>query len=469
MSENQYDLAIIGAGSAGLIAADFARKLGVRVALLERDRIGGDCTWTGCVPSKSLLKVARVAHEMRTAERFGLTSQQPVVDMTAVRDYLRSTIAIVYEGTTPDALRRKGIDLHLGAVNFIDAHHLAVSAGQIEAKKILIATGAQPLIPPLAGLDAVPYFTYRTIFDNDRLPRSMAVIGGGPVGVELAQAYQRLGTRVTIIADRILPKEEPEASAIVQSALKQEGVRIVAGRAVSVARDGDRVCVVSEQGRTQCDLLLLAAGRRPTLDGLNLEAARIAYSERGIEVNERLRTSVKHIYAAGDVLGTQQFSHYAGWQAFQAARNALLPGSARAVAADVPRVTFTDPEVAQVGKTESAARSAYASDVVVTSWPIDREDRAVCDDDRKGLLKLITRRNGAILGATVVARRAGEVITELTLAMQHGITVSRLAATIHPYPTYSTGIQLLASEVAVDRALEGMSGRLLRAAARIAR
>jgi pyruvate/2-oxoglutarate dehydrogenase complex dihydrolipoamide dehydrogenase (E3) component len=469
MSGNPYDLAIIGAGSAGLIAADFARKLGARVILLERDRIGGDCTWTGCVPSKSLLKVARVAHETRTAARFGLQSQPPVVDMAAVREYLHSTIARIYEGTTPDALRRKDIEVHFGAVRFVDAHNLAVGDERIRAKKILIATGAHPRIPSLPGLDVVPYSTYQNIFENDRLPRSMAVIGGGPVGVEVAQAYQRLGARVTIFAERLLPKEEPEASEIVRSVLQREGLQLVAERALSVARNGNQISVRSQHGQTDCDLLFVAAGRRPTLDGLNLEAAGVAYSERGIETNHRLQTSTKHIFAAGDVLGRQQFSHYAGWQGFQATRNALLPGSASGVAADVPRVTFTDPEVAQIGKTEAEARAAHANDVVVTSWPIDREDRAVCDDDRDGLLKLITSRGGTILGATVVARRAGDVITELVLAMRHKLEVSQLAGTIHPYPTYATGIQLLASDVAVDHVLSGLSGRLIRAASRIAR
>jgi len=223
-----------------LIAADFAVKLGARVALLERDRIGGDCTWSGCFPSKSLLKVAKVAHDLRTASTFGIQSQPPVVDMVQVREYLRSTIRQIYKGTTPEALRQKGMDILLGPVSFVDPHTLTVGDQRLTAKKIVIATGAEPVLPPLPGLSEVPFSTYRQIFENDHLPTSMVVIGGGPVGVEIAQAYQRLGTQVTIFAERLLPKEEPEASEILVRLLEREGLQIVPERAVSVEQAGHR-------------------------------------------------------------------------------------------------------------------------------------------------------------------------------------------------------------------------------------
>jgi pyruvate/2-oxoglutarate dehydrogenase complex dihydrolipoamide dehydrogenase (E3) component len=465
----RYDFAIVGAGSAGLIGADFARKLGARVALIERERIGGDCTWSGCVPSKSLLKVAKVAHVARTASRFGITAVPPSVDMPAVRDYLRSTIAYIYEGTTPEALRAKGIAVRLGSVRFIDRRTLAVGDERIRARKILIATGAQPVIPALPGLDDVEFFTYRTIFENDRLPQAMVVIGGGPVGVEVAQAYGRLGTRVTLFAERILPNEEPEAEQIVGRVLQAEGMQLVAERAVSVTRSGERIVVRSQRTHVECDLLFVAAGRRPTLDGLHLEAAGVAHSARGIAVNDDLQTSAKTIYAAGDVVGGAQYSHLAGWQGFQAARNALLPGSRSAVRAAMPRVTFCDPEVAQVGLTEAQARQSHGGDVVAAAWPIEREDRAICDDDRDGLLKLITKRDGTIIGATIVGHRAGEAIAELVLAMEQRLRIGDVAGTIHAYPTYSSGIQLLASEMTVERALRGVSGLLVRAASKLSR
>ncbi len=468
MSTEKYDLAIIGAGSVGLIAADFAVKLGARVALLERDRIGGDCTWSGCVPSKSLLKVAKVAHDLRTSSTFGIQSQPPVVDMVQVREYLRSTIRQIYKGTTPQALQQKGMDILLGPVSFVDSHTLSVGAQRISAKNILIATGAEPVLPSLPGLSEVSFSTYRRIFENDHLPSSMVVIGGGPVGVEIAQAYQRLGAQVTIFAERLLPKEEPEASEILIRVLEREGLQLVPERAVSVERSGNGVAVRSAGHRIECDLLLVAAGRRPTLDGLNLEAAGVRYSNQGIEVNEHLQTSIATIYAAGDVLGGEQFSHLAGWQGFQAARNALLPGSNSGFPSVMPRITFTDPEVAQVGLTSAQALAAH-SDAVVSTWPISRVDRAVCDNDREGMIKIIATPAGTILGATIVGHRAGEAIMEIVVAMQNKLKVSDLASIIHPYPTYNSGIQLLATEMAVEHSLTGFSGALLRAASRLAR
>jgi pyruvate/2-oxoglutarate dehydrogenase complex dihydrolipoamide dehydrogenase (E3) component len=468
MSAETYDFAIIGAGSVGLIAADFAVKLGARVALLERDRIGGDCTWSGCVPSKSLLKVARVAHDLRTASTFGIQSQPPAVDMVQVREYLRSTIQRIYKGTTPEALQQKGMDILLGPVSFVDPHTLLVGSQRIAAKKILIATGAEPVRPPLPGLHEVSFSTYRQIFENDRLPDSMVVIGGGPVGVEVAQAYQRLGAQVTIFAERLLPKEEPDASEILLRVLQREGLHIVAERALSVARSGNRTRVHSQHHQVECDQLFVAAGRKPTLDGLNLEAAGITYSDQGIQVNSKLQTSASSIYAAGDVLGGEQFSHLAGWQGFQAARNALLPGSNAGVPTFTPRVTFTDPEIAQVGMTSAQALAAYP-DCTVSTWPIDRVDRAVCDNDHDGMIKIFATRSGAILSATIVGHRAGEAIMEIVLAMQHKLNVSDLASAIHPYPTYNSGIQLLTTEIAVEQALTGLSGSMIRTASRLAR
>lgn len=469
MMTEQYDLAIIGAGSVGLIAAEFAVKLGARVAMLERDRIGGDCTWSGCVPSKSLLKVAKVAHDLRTASTFGIASQPPVVDMQQVRKYLRSTIQQIYKGTTPEALREKGMDILLGPVSFVDSHTLAVGSQRITSKKILIATGADPMIPPLAGLSDVSFSTYRQIFENDRLPASMVVIGGGPVGVEVAQAYQRLGTQVTIFAERLLPKEEPDASEILHRVLEREGLRLVSERVLSVAKSDTGIMVHSERQQVDCDLLLVAAGRRPTLDGLNLEAVDVRYSENGIVVNDHLQTSVSTIYAAGDVLGGEQFSHLAGFQGFQAARNALLPGNNSGFPAVMPRVTFTDPEIAQVGLTSKRAHQSHSGDMVTSTWPISKVDRAVCDNDRDGMIKLVATRGGTILGATIVGHRAGEAIMEIVIAMQHNLKVSDLASIIHPYPTYNSGIQLLATEMAVEHSMTGVSGNFIRAASKMVR
>lgn len=463
MATPEYDLAIIGAGSAGLIAADFAVQLGARTALLDKGPIGGDCTWTGCVPSKSLIKVATMAHHARTAARYGLRVSPPVTEMTQVREYLRATIQQIYEPTTPDALREKGMDVILGAARFLDPHMLQIGDRQIRARKILISTGAEPHIPALPGLAEAPFFTYRQIFENDRLPRRMLVVGGGPLGCEIAQAYRRLGSEVTVIAERLLPSEEPEVGDVIGRVFAQEGVQRILARAETVRRQNDdSVMVGTKAGDAAGDLLLIATGRAPLVQNLGLEAANVRYSERGIQVNRHLRTTASHIYAAGDVLGGPQFSHLAGWQGFQAVRNALLPGNNIGASEAMPRVTFTVPEVAQIGLTEQQARHQFHLNLLITSFDIGKVDRAVNEDDRLGFLKIIARNNGIILGATIVGERAGETITEIALAMHNKLKLSDLAATIHPYPTYSTGVQLLATRMAVERALSGASGGIIR-------
>lgn len=467
MKEERYDFVILGAGSVGLIAAEFAAKLGVRVALIERDRIGGDCTWTGCVPSKALIKAAKVAQTVRTAGRFGIQTAEPITDMPAVRDHLRGAIDSIYAGTTPEALERKGIQVVLGSASFIDPHLIAVGERRLRAAKILIATGASPAVPAVAGLSAVRYSTYRDIFDRDALPSSLIVLGGGPIGVELAQAYQRLGTAVTVFAPHLLPREEPEVAEVLGTVLRREGVRIVPERLLSVEQSAGGITARSETACIEGEVLLVAAGRVPTVDGLRLDVAGIHIAKRGVQVDTRLRSSVPHIFAAGDVTGGEQYSHLAGWQGFQAARNALLPGSASGMPSALPRVTFTDPEVASVGATEAAARASNNGDVAVRTWPIAREDRAVCDGDLDGFLKIITTRSGTILGSTIVGHRAGDIISEVALAMQHRIGVSGVAGSVHAYPTYASGLQLLASEMAVDALLSGAKGKVVRSLARL--
>lgn len=462
MNTPEYDLAIVGAGAAGLIAADFAVQTGARTALLENDRIGGDCTWTGCVPSKSLIKVATVAHRARIAGRYGIQVSAPQVDMAQVRAYLRSTIGKIYAPTEPENLRRKGMEVFLGPTRFLDPHTIECGSQRIRSKKILLCTGAEPRIPAVSGLDGVPYATYQTIFDNDRLPRHLLVIGGGPIGCEIAQAYRRLGAEVTVFAERLLPAEEPEVAAIIAKAFEQEGIRQIPARAKAARRDGDAITVESDSGSATGDLLLVATGRAPRVRGLNLEAARVHFTELGIKVNEHLQTSAAHIYAAGDVLGGPQYSHLAGWQGFQAIRNALFPGNNRGTPEALPRITFTAPEVAQIGMTERSARERFQDDLQIKSFDIGRVDRAVNEDDRLGVLKIVARRSGHIIGASIVGERAGEAITEISVAMRNRLTLSDLSVTVHPYPTYSTGVQLLATSMAVERSFGGTSGKLIR-------
>jgi pyruvate/2-oxoglutarate dehydrogenase complex dihydrolipoamide dehydrogenase (E3) component len=469
MATRDFDLVIIGAGSGGLTAGGFAAQLGAKVALVEKNRIGGDCTWTGCVPSKALLKAAKVAHEVRTASRFGITANPPAVEMTSVRAYVRQAIQQVYQFEGPEELRKQGIEVIRGAGRFVDARTIVAGEQLVRAKTFLLTTGARPQIPAIAGLNEVPFLTYEQIFENDRLPRSMIVVGGGPIGMEMTQAYQRLGAEVSVVADRLLPKDEPEVREVMRRVFEREGVRFVWGRAKSARREGDEIIVATDHEEARGNLLLIASGRKPTVAGLDLEKAGVNYSEKGIPVDDQLRTNVKNIYVAGDVAGGYQFTHFAGWQAFQAARNALLPGSSSGLTDLVPWVTFTDPEVAHVGLTEEQARMKFGENVRVCRWEMSRTDRAICEDDRDGFVKMIARKNGTLLGATVVNGRAGETITEFIVAIKQNMKVSDLAGAIHAYPTYSTAVQQLAAELAIEGTLAGASGKIIRGLSKIIR
>ncbi len=469
MAETKYDLVIIGAGSGGLTAAGFAVQLGARVAIVEKARIGGDCTWTGCVPSKALLKAAKVAHEVRTACHYGITSGPPVTDMAKVRDYVRSAIQQVYRFESPEELHRESIDVLLGSARFISPKSIGVADRIVHSKKFLITTGARALIPRITGLSEVPFVTYEEIFENDRLPQNLIVVGGGPIGSELAQAYQRLGSQVTVVADRLLPKEDRDVRELIERVFEREGIRFVKGRAKSARKDGNSVVISTDGAEVRGDLLLIASGRKPTVEGLDLEKAGVTYSGKGIPVDEQLRTNVKNIYAAGDVIGGQQFTHFASWQAFQAVRNALLPASSSGFTDLVPRVTFTDPEVAQLGPTEEQARSKFGNNVKVCYTKMSHVDRAVCENDGDGFIKIIASGDGTILGATIVAARAGETLSELIVAIKQSMKVSDLAGAIHAYPTYSTGIQQLAADMTIEKLLSGASGRIVRGLSKLIR
>ncbi len=469
MTADDFDLVIVGAGSGGLTAAGFAAQLGARVALVEKNKVGGDCTWTGCVPSKALLKAAKVAHEVRTASRFGISADVPVVDMGQVRAYVRQAIQKVYSFESPEDLSKRGIETIEGAGRFVDAASLQVGPRLIRAKAFLLTTGARPRLPPIAGLSDVPYVTYEQIFDNDRLPRSMIVVGAGPIGMEMAQAYQRLGAQVTVVAESLLPKDEQEVRETMQRVFDREGMRFLWGRAKSVRRSERGIVVETGAEEAKGDLLLVASGRAPTVAGLDLEKAGVAYSEKGIPVDDRLRTNVEHIYAAGDVVGGPQFTHFAGWQAFQAARNALLPGHSSGFTELVPWVTFTDPEVAHVGLTEEQARAKFADNVRVCRWDMSKTDRAICEDDRDGFMKVVIKKDGTLVGATVVHARAGETIAEFVVAMKHHMKIADLAGAIHPYPTYSTAVQQLAAELAIEGLLSGASGTIVRGLSKFVR
>ena len=462
MAQPPYDLVVIGAGAGGLTAARFAAQLGARVVLVERDRIGGDCTWTGCVPSKSLIRVAKVAHEVRTAARFGVSASSPIVQMDVVRRYIDDKVRRIYTPTSPEALAREGIDVALGRAAFVDALTVRVGDRTLPGRRFLINTGASPVIPAVSGLDRVPYLTYQGIFDNGALPESLCVIGGGPLGLEIAQAYQRLGSQVTVIAKTLLPRDDPDAARVVRDVLEREGVRLVAARATAVRQEGSAAVVTADGCESRAGTLLVAAGRKPNVEGLALDRAGVVCSERGIPVDDRLRTNVKHIYAAGDVIGGEQFSHVAAWQAFQAARNALLPGSASGRPNPIAWTTFTDPEVAQVGLTEAAARQRFGDGVLIARWNLSRVDRAVCDDEQDGFVKIAATSGGVIVGATIVAARAGEMSGEMSVAIARRLKVGEIATALHAYPTYATALQQMTGDTAMHGWISSAQGRMVR-------
>ncbi len=464
---DRYDIAIVGAGAAGLTGAEFAARIGARVALLESNRIGGDCTWTGCVPSKALIRAARLVHDARRAATFGIELEPPRTNMARVHEWVAGAIEDVYKRGTPDILRRKGMDVLIGPTAFVDAHTLVTGDRRIVAKHVVICTGARARIPEVGGLESVPYVTYERLFDVDRLPSHLLVLGGGPLGVEQAQAFRRLGAEVTLIAPAVLPREEPETRSFINALLEREGVRIVHGRATAVEAHDKRIAVRTAQETVQGDLLLVSTGRVPNVHGLALERAGVAYNNRGIAVDRFLRTNVSHIYACGDVIGGPQFSHLAGWQCFRAVRNALLPGRSAALPEILPTVTFSDPEVARVGLLEQEAREQYGSSVRVHSWPLTSSDRAVCDGDVEGYIKFITRNDRSLIGATVVAARAGEMIDEIAVAMVNGVTIDGLAGAIHAYPTWTIALQQFAAAILMERFGASRLARVLRRVTRL--
>lgn len=463
----QYDIAIIGAGSAGLTAARFAARLGKRVALIEASRVGGDCTWTGCVPSKALLHAARVAHTVRGAGQYGTTVRDQQVDFAAVMCWVQRAVKEVYAQEMPETLRAEGIETLKGHAEFQDARTLAVGQQELSARRFLICTGAAPFIPPIPGLDDTPYLTYETFWNLDTLPDRLVVIGGGPIGCELAQACQRLGSRVTLVeaADRALPNDEPEASQAVAQALRQDGIDLRLSSPVeSVGRSvhGTSVVVSVGGGTLKSDALLVAVGRRARVYGLGLERAGIEHSPMGITVDDYLRTSVKHIYAAGDCAGGYQFTHYAGFQGAIAVRNMLLPGRSQGRPQHPPWATFTDPEVAHIGYTEAQARRRFGDKVRVSCQPMAYVDRAVTEDNTEGFIKVVRRSNGEAIGATVVGQRAAETLQAWTLARDNGLKMADVARTMQAYPSLATGNQQVAWEAYLDALTTGFTGRVVR-------
>ena len=437
------DICVIGGGSGGLSVAAAAAAFGVPVVLVEKGKMGGDCLNTGCVPSKSLIAAARRARNIADAALFGVTAREIAVDFQRVHDHVHGIIAAIAPNDSRQRFTGLGVRVIEGVARFKDATTVAVGDDiLIAARRFVIATGSSPVSPPIAGLDATVHFTNETIFDLAIRPEHLIVIGAGPVGLELAQAFRRLDSAVTVLeAAEPLATEEPECAAIVLDQLAREGIAVRSGVAVSRVRQAEtkvRVAFNSGNGKETIEgsHLLIATGRRPNVEGLELETAGVAYAEKGIVVDQGLRTSNRRVYAIGDVAGGPQFTHAANYHAGLVIRNALFRLPVRAHAAAIPRVTFTDPELAHVGLTETEARRRGHT-IRVLRWPYQENDRAQAEREVKGHIKIITGKQGRILGATIVGASAGELIATWALAIAHRLNIRALAGIVMPYPTLS--------------------------------
>ena len=456
-----YHLTIIGGGSAGLVLAVAGARLGKKTALVEKHRIGGDCLWTGCVPSKALLKAAKVANSIQNAEKYGISVPETTPDWQRVMDYVRGTQRVIEEEhDNPERFREMGVDVIFGDGHFESSDTFVVEDTEngetrtLESKKFVISTGSRPVAPPIPGLESCDYLDSETVWELEAFPERLLVVGAGPIGVELGQAFQRLGADVTIAqrSGRILTKEDTDVSEQLLGYLREEGITIRLNTNIAqVVQNQEGIDVRfndSENGTVEqtFDKILIAAGRAPNVEGLGLDKIGVQVGRRGIEVNNRLQTSVKNIYAAGDVIGHYLFTHVAAFQAQLLLRNIFFPLSNTINYAVVPWTTFCDPEVARCGLTEAEAREKYG-DVDVFTLDQSDVDRAVAEGETHGFSKVIaTRWTGKILGVHLVGANAGEVIHEYILAMQSGIPLRKLSGMIHVYPTFSSSVWRVAGK-----------------------
>jgi len=461
----RYDLVIIGMGSGGMVGAEFAATIGLRVAVVERGRVGGDCLWTGCVPSKALLASAKAAHTMRVADTYGLPSVDPEIDTSLVWKRIRAIQQeIAATDDDPERFAADGVEIVRGTARVAGPNTVRVlgegTTGAdrvLETRYILICTGSRPVVPPIEGLKEAGFLTSESLWDLERAPESMVMIGAGPIATEMSQAFVRLGIRTTVLqkGPRVLPRDEPDLVDILVATLRSEGVDLHFNVEIErVTVSGKRKIVFgSENGepaRWEGEELLVATGRRPNVEGLGLDEVGVKVGRTGIEVDERMRTAVPSVYAAGDVAGRFLFTHSAGYEAVRAVRDAFYPGKGK-VTDFVPWCTFTDPELAHAGLTVAEAEKKHGDDVEVYRLDLSHSDRARADNATEGAIVVVTAK-GKVVGAHILAPSAGEMIHELALAINEGLKLSEVASLIHVYPTLSTGIGQLAGEAAFEGA-----------------
>ena len=439
------DLLILGGGVGGLVTASVASQLGLKVTLIESsDKLGGDCLHYGCVPSKALLHCARLFHQQRRAAARGLGgAADPAVDIAAVNAYIRSVIDTLQQHDDPERFRSYGCEVLFGRGRFVGPNRVEVNGEIRKGRRIVIATGSSPFVPPIEGLAEAGYLTNEAMFSLDALPGHLAVLGGGPIGIEMAQAFRRLGSRVTVLmrGDTILPNDDPELATLLQASLAEEGIEfIIDSELLRVDREADgrrRLTLKLPSGESQLvvDELLVATGRKPNTEGLELTSAGVEENRQGIVVDKRLRTSNRRIYACGDVCGPYRFTHMAEYQAGIVISNALFRFPKSADYSLFPWVTYTDPELAGVGLSEKQAKE-QGLEVEILRFPFRDVDRAVVEGTTVGLTKFVVRK-GKILGATILGPHAGELLHEIVLAIKTGSSIGTISAAIHAYPTLS--------------------------------
>ena len=473
MSHYDYDLIVIGGGAAGLTASTGAGACGAKVLLIEKEKeLGGDCLHYGCVPSKSLIKSAYCYHVVRHSERYGLPQMDvPPIDFKNIRDRIRQIIGTIQVHDSPELIKKKyNVETRFGQPRFLDNHTITLNEVKLTARNFIIATGSSPAVPPIEGLNQITYLTNVNIFALEQLPVSLIVLGGGPIGLEMAQAFARLGSKVTVIEAlaQLLPKEDLDIAEFVKIKLELEGIRFeLNSKAIKVQKESKMIKVTINQGNVfqdvVADALLVATGRKPNVDGLDLEKAGVDFDKRGIKVDGRLRTSVKNIFACGDVNGGYQFTHVAGYEAGIAMMNAVFPLipllhiPLRADYRHVPWCTYLDPEIASIGFNEQRAKAAHV-EYVVHKEELKNNDRAKAEGETDGFIKILTNKAGKLIGVQIVGFHAGDLIHEWVAVFNGKVSLQTLGNAIHAYPTLAE----INKTAALNYFLKAPLGRKLR-------
>ena len=448
-----FDVVVIGGGTAGLVTASGCARLGRRVALIERERLGGDCLWTGCVPTKALVASAKLVHQMRTAGRWGLPPVQPTLSPRAIMESMREAREVTSLHDDPEKFRRLGIDVITASARLISSNEVAVGDRRLIAKDIVIATGSRTAVPPIDGLAQTGFIDHVSSLDRDSFPSSVLILGGGYIGLEFAQIFRRFGASVTVVdmADQIVAREDPAVIARVRDLLTAEGIVIRTGWrviAVSGAEGSKTATIENASGATEeltASEIFAACGRRGNIENLGLEEAGVRTERTYVVADRYLQTTVPRIWACGDVHGGMQFTHVAAYEAVKLVRNILFPGKSPADYSNVPWALYTDPEVAHIGMTETEAREAHGEDVRIYSVEMADVDRAVVDRTTAGFVKFICSAKGRILGCHIMSAGASALVAEVVLARKKDVSIGELAQVISPYPSLSDAIQKAAS------------------------